>query len=117
MDDYTSGVGVAVAIVLGLLTVCVAVFLLNKRREQSRSRNNDQPAASNDGSITVPPSSKAAKVKGAKNRQPKKHTPLSHPLLAADFKGHTGAVLSLSFELGGKYVVSCSDGAFTWTHQ
>ena len=33
-----------------------------------------------------------------------------HPLLAADFKGHTDAVLSLSFEPGGKYLASSSKG-------
>ena len=34
----------------------------------------------------------------------------SHPLLAAEFKGHTGAVLSLDFNTNGKYLASSSDG-------
>ena len=30
--------------------------------------------------------------------------------MAADFKGHTGSVVSLDFEPGGKYLVSSSEG-------
>jgi len=33
-----------------------------------------------------------------------------HPLLATEFKGHTGAVLSLDFDSSGKYLASCSEG-------
>lgn len=35
-----------------------------------------------------------------------------HPLLATEFKGHTGAVLSLDFDTNGKYLASCSDGKY-----
>ena len=106
--DFASSIGIAVAIVIGLLTLCVGVILVyfRGRVEQSRSHRSDQIYVQDDSKI-VPPPSRAARVK---NRQPKKNTPLSHPLLATDFKGHTGAVLSLGFELGGKYVASCSDG-------
>lgn len=46
----------------------------------------------------------------AKLRQPKKSDLGPHPYLAADLKGHTESVLSLDFEPGGKYLVSCSEG-------
>lgn len=42
--------------------------------------------------------------------KPKRGTLPSHSLLAADFKGHTGSVLSLDFDSSGKYLVSCSEG-------
>lgn len=62
-----------------------------------------------------PPSPSIKKVKNSKHKEggyhPRKKGGLEpHPLSAADFKGHTGTVLSLSFEPGGKYLVSCSDG-------
>ena len=54
------------------------------------------------------PRSKISKMK----QQPsnKKITLPPHPLLAAEFKGHTGSVLSLDFDSNGKYLASCSDG-------
>ena len=50
--------------------------------------------------------------KGSKSKQQssKKIVLPPHPLLAAEFKGHTGAVLSLDFDTTGKYLASCSDG-------
>jgi cytoskeletal protein RodZ len=55
------------------------------KHQHSRSKFKQQPSAKK---VTLPP----------------------HPLLAAEFKGHTGAVLSLDFDSNGKYLASCSDG-------
>lgn len=105
------------AVLVGILTVCVATILIircSKQPKTGKKAKLEDDKSSLGGSNQVPPtaSSKVAKSKGAKQWQPKKHTPPTHPLLAADFKGHTGAVLSLDFELGGKYLVSCADGEF-----
>ena len=56
------------------------------RQQQSKSKLKQQ--SSGNKKVTLPP----------------------HPLLAAEFKGHTGAVLSLDYDTSGKYLVSCSDG-------
>ena len=55
---------------------------------------------------------KKPKGKGAgKTKQISKKVMLpSHPLLAGEFKGHTGAVLSIDMESNGKYLASCSEG-------
>ena len=104
------GVGVTVAVVLGLLTVCVTVLLFCKRQTKSQKQHPETKQQENGTSSNSAAILKVAKSKGVKGRQPKKHSPTGHPLLAADFKGHTGAVLSLNFELGGKYLASCSEG-------
>ena len=60
---------------------------------------------------TAPPSEQPrVRFKPSQIRTARRHAPGPHPLLSADFKGHTGSVLSLHFELGGKYLASCSDG-------
>ena len=104
------GFGVAVAVVLGLLTVCVTVVLFCKRQTKSQAQYPETKQQENGTSSNSAAILKVGKSKGVKGRQPKKHSPVGHPLLAADFKGHTGAVLSLNFELGGKYLASCSEG-------
>ena len=57
---------------------------------------------------------KAKKPKGrgvGKAKQTSKKATLpSHPLLAGEFKGHTGSVLSIDMESNGKYLASCSEG-------
>ncbi len=40
----------------------------------------------------------------------KKITLPAHPLLVAEFKGHTGFICDLDFDVNGKYLASCSDG-------
>ena len=53
---------------------------------------------------------KQPKIKGLKSKPTRKITLPSHPLLAAEFKGHTGSVLSLDCDINGKYMASCSEG-------
>ena len=54
---------------------------------------------------------KKPKGKASKAKQTSKKVTLpSHPLLAGEFKGHTGAVLSIDMESNGKYLASCSEG-------
>ena len=49
-------------------------------------------------------------LKKWKQTSGKKWTLPSHPWLAADFKGHTEAVVSLDFDSSGKYLASSSEG-------
>ncbi len=56
--------------------------------------------------------SKARLSKGVKLSTLKKITLPPHPLLAAEFKGHTGFICDLDFDVNGKYLASCSDGKF-----
>lgn len=54
---------------------------------------------------------KKPKGKGFKSKPTSKKVALpSHPLLAGEFKGHTGAVLAVDMESNGKYLASCSEG-------
>ena len=58
--------------------------------------------------------SKKPKGKVTKTKQTSRKITLpSHPLLAGEFKGHTGAVLSIDMESNGKYLASCSEGNAT----
>lgn len=106
---------VAVVSVVAILVATVVVFSCGRtsKKQQSSSANLGNEPHAHNGSHNGPPNSgstKVAKLKGLKSRQYKKLNPPPHHLLSADFKGHTGSVLSLDFELGGKYLASCSNG-------
>ena len=40
----------------------------------------------------------------------RKHSRSSHPLLAADLKGHTSSVVDIDYDINGKYLISISEG-------
>ena len=69
-----------------------------KKSEDIKDREGDDKAKK--------PKGKPTKMKQVS----KKVTLPSHPLLAGEFKGHTGAVLSIDMESNGKYLASCSEG-------
>ena len=99
----------AVVGLVGILLLCFAVSGGTKAKKEPR-----KPSASESEGEDVTDSrtkQQQARTKGPKPKQPSKKVTLpSHPLLAAEFKGHTGAVLSLDFDANGKYLASCSDG-------
>lgn len=101
----------AVAGLVGILLLCFVVTGGTKAKKEPR-----KPSASESEGENVTESrtkQQQSRTKGSKPKQPSKKVSLpSHPLLAAEFKGHTGAVLSLDFDSNGKYLASCSDGEF-----
>lgn len=106
---------VLVAVVAGLLGLVVAFCLSGRGTSRKQNKEEEVKAEVEDVSSAVAedekktePQKKQWKVKNTGKQ--KKGTLPSHPLLAADFKGHTGAVLSLDFDSSGKYLVSCSEG-------
>lgn len=64
------------------------VVMENTSKPQPRNKGSKLKQQSSKSKITLPP----------------------HPLIAAEFKGHTGTVHSLDFNTNGKYLASCSDG-------
>ncbi len=49
-------------------------------------------------------------TKGVKINTLKKVTLPPHPLLASEFKGHTGLISDIDFDINAKYIASCSNG-------
>ncbi len=107
---------VLVAFVVGVTGVVALFCVIGKGGGSSlegkgaRKRlvsEDEQSEAEETGNKNKQPRHKTSK---SKPQSSKKVTLNSHPLLAGEFKGHTGAVLSLDFEANGKYLASCSDG-------
>jgi WD40 repeat protein len=106
---------VLVAVGAGLLGLIVAFCLSGRgssgerqKEEETRTAEVENVSSAEEGDEKkTEPQKKQWKVKNT--GKPKKTVLPSHPLLAADFKGHTGAVLSLDFDSTGKYLVSCSE--------
>lgn len=112
---------IAAAAVLGLigalyvlcsaLGVRISVEVVDDRETEQRG-SADESSEEQEGSTKGQRQKRQqqAKAKGAKVKPQRKVTLPSHPLLAAEFKGHTGPVLSLDSDGNGKYVASCSEG-------
>lgn len=111
---FASQLAILVAVGAGLLGLIVA-FYLTARGSSSKGGERETKA-------DVEEISSSQSEKGSKNEPQRKQGKVkniarsrkaslpSHSLLAADFKGHTGAVLSLDFDSTGRYLVSCSEG-------
>ena len=100
---------VFVAVFVGLFTV-ILIVLCGKRKSTSE---RDEGNCSQEPAPEKVIEQQELKIKGLKTKQShsvKKGSLPSHPLLAGEFKGHTGNVLSLDFDTSGKYLGSCSDG-------
>jgi len=100
---------VVVAISVGLFTVVLLCLFRGKRKstlEQDDFNVSQEPA-------TEKVKEQQSKVKAKQSHSVKKGSLPSHSLLAGEFKGHTGDVLSLDFDSSGKYLGSCSDGGCT----
>ncbi len=72
-----------------------------------KTRNNSSSSDTGNGR-------KIRSSKGVKLTALKKTTLPPHPLLAAEFKGHTGVICGLDFDVNGKYLASCSDGKYNY---
>lgn len=100
--------------ILGVLFICVAIgFARSKETGGESGRESDitepeEPNSKSDGVSKQNPRSKGNRFK--QQASTKKLALPPHALLAAEFKGHTGAVLSLDFDTNGKYLASSSDG-------
>lgn len=107
---------ILVAVGVGMIGLIVA-FCFSSR--DSSSKDEDEAKSEVEEVSSDQSAGKARKTELGKKQwkekntgKPKKSTLPSHPLLAADFKGHTGAVLSIDFDNTGRYLVSCSDGMY-----
>ena len=112
--------GVLAACVTGLVGVLVFCYALgcckgssskegreeDGTRKKSTSESEDEPEKAS--------KQQQHKNKGGKSKQfassKSKVSLPPHPLLAAEFKGHTGAVVAMDFDVNGKYLATCSDG-------
>ena len=105
---------VLVAVGAGMLGLVVAFCMSGRgsthkrREEEAKDKEAEEVSSSTENEKKTEPQKKQWKVKNT--GKPRKTTLPSHPLLAADFKGHTGAVLSMDFDSTGRYLVSCSEG-------
>lgn len=108
---------VLVAVGVGILGLLVAFCLRArssgsgsgpKEKEKKGDKEEEREEGGGEEREDDAKRKKQWKVKSAPKT--KRTTLPSHPLLAADFKGHTGAVLSLDFDSSGRYLVSCSEG-------
>lgn len=97
------GAGAAVAAVL---LVVVLLLLKGKAKEQPKEADDEHEPA--------PPAKKgpaqAEKKKEKKFDRSRKTSHSSHPLLAAELKGHTRNVVDIDFDINGKYVITASEG-------
>lgn len=104
----------AVAGLLGFVFVLCCVLNRGGDEEGPATKKRHVSASESEGEENGEGRSKQqSRNKGSKLKQQsssRRVTLPSHPLLAAEFKGHTGAVLSLDFDTNGKYLASCSDG-------
>ena len=94
---------------LGVLIFCYAVGCFGGSREKEGVE--EKPEVLDE--LEAKETKQQTKNKGGKPKQPSSKPKSSlppHPLLAAEFKGHTGAVVSLDFDVNGKYLATSSDG-------
>ena len=107
---------VLVAVGVGMLSLIVA-FCFSTRGSSSKRKemiseveelSSEQSFRKARKDSSSDPQKKQWKAKTS--AKPRRTTLPSHLLLAADFKGHTGAVLSLDFDSTGRYLASCSEG-------
>ena len=117
MREYLDGatLAVLVAFFVGFLSVLILFVTLRG----TRSKEKEGGAGSESENIETADKEEQSRGSAATKQvhKLKKHVPAvkksalpPHPLLATEFKGHTGAVLSLDFDTNGRYLASCSDG-------
>ena len=122
MDDLrlflTSHYALLAAVVVGLFGVLFALCFSRKPghvKSQGEGKLEQSVGEESGGEQEEDSGQKHHKqqtrVRGVKPKAVRRITLPSHPLLAGEFKGHTGAVLSLDFDINGKYLGSCSEGA------
>lgn len=104
--------GAVVAGLVGALVLCYAVGCGSSKGEQRDERRRTVSESDSVGEEQSKPKqqNRGKGSKHSKQQISKKVSLPSHPLLATEFKGHTGAVISLDFDVNGKFLASCSDG-------
>ena len=118
LETFSTGQSaILVAVGVGMVGLIVAFYLSTR---SSGSKAKDEVKSEGEEVSSDHAAEKAKKPEPGKKQwkakntgKPRRTTLPSHSLLAADFKGHTGAVLSLDFDSTGRYLVSCSDGGTT----
>lgn len=122
MDDFrlflTTHYALLAAVVVGLFGVLLALCFSRKpgyaksqgegKFERSVAEESAEEQEEDSGQKHQ---KQQTRVRGVKPKAVRRITLPSHPLLAGEFKGHTGAVLSLDFDINEKYLASCSEGA------
>jgi len=122
MDDFyeflTTHYTLLAAVVVGLFGILFALWFSRKPgyvRSQREGKLEQSVSEESTGEQEEDSGQKHQKqqtrVRGVKPKAVRKITLPSHPLLAGEFKGHTGTILSLDFDINGKYLASCSEGA------
>lgn len=110
---------IVVAVFVGVLSLailgcCLGLFGGSGGKKDKIGGDETKSGGANEREEGQGGDEKAKKPKGkgaGKAKQSSKKVTLpSHPLLAGEFKGHTGAVLSVDMESNGKYLTSCSEG-------
>lgn len=107
--------GAVIVGLVGAIGFCYAVGCgsSKKKQEGEKRRSSESDSAGEGEEPSSGKSKQQGRGKGSKSlkqQSSKKVTLPPHPLLAAEFKGHTGSVLSLDFDVNGKFLASCSDG-------
>ena len=122
IEDIPGGpyavLGAAVAGLVGVLALCYTLGCGRGSRQELKEKK--RTVSESDSAGEEPPGeqskskqqSKGKGFKHSKQQVSKKVALPQHPLLATEFKGHTGAVISLDFDVNGKFLASCSDGKF-----
>ena len=116
LANHYAVLGAVVAGLAGLLFVlCITRSSRKSDHETCEGRTStsvlEESSGEQEENGGQKPKRQQTKVKGVKPKAVRRITLPSHPLLAGEFKGHTGAVLSLDFDTNGKYLASCSEGA------
>ena len=121
VEDLPGGpyavLGAAVVGLVGAVVLCYALGCsggskADQREGEKKRTVSESDSAGEEASEEQGKSKQQSRGKGSKHfkQQSKKVTLPPHPLLATEFKGHTGTVLSLDFDVNGKFLASCSDG-------
>lgn len=91
------------AAVVAVLLVVVLVFLKGGGKGQSKDDEDEHEQRKKEGP-------QSEKKKERKIDRSRKVSHSSHPLLAAELKGHTRAIVDVDFDINGKYVITASEG-------
>ena len=96
----------ACAAVVAVLLVIVLVFLKGGGKEQSKDDEGEHEQRSSVKNERL----QVEKKKERKFDRSRKTSHSSHPLLAAELKGHTRTIVDVDFDINGKYVITASEG-------
>ena len=97
------------AAVMGVLTLILIAWCVLRPGTKTESQDNEPVSKKNNETAGTGSSQSKAKKAKVKPISKKVSLPI-HPLLAAEFKGHTDGVLSIDIDPNGKFLTSCSEG-------